>query len=70
MSLGVFIARFCIEVNECNRLWLLKNSIFLETAKIWGIENVQENSESRLWGFLAQSFFDQFWKIEFFNSHA
>jgi hypothetical protein len=29
-------------------LWLLKNSIFLKTAKIWGIENVQENQESRL----------------------
>ena len=27
-------------VNECNREWLLKNSIFLKTAKIWGIENV------------------------------
>jgi hypothetical protein len=25
---------------ECNRLWLLKKSIFLKTARIWGIENV------------------------------
>jgi hypothetical protein len=25
---------------ECNRLWLLKNSIFSKTAEIWGIENV------------------------------
>jgi hypothetical protein len=25
---------------ECNRLWLLKKSVFLKTAKIWGIENV------------------------------
>ena len=25
---------------ECYGLWLLKNSIFLKTAKIWGIQNV------------------------------
>jgi hypothetical protein len=25
---------------ECNGLWLLKKSIFLKTAEIWGIENV------------------------------
>jgi hypothetical protein len=29
--------------SECNRLWLLKNSIFFKTARIWGIENVWEN---------------------------
>ena len=23
-----------------NQAWLLKNSLFLKTAKIWGIENV------------------------------
>ncbi len=33
---------------ECNRLWLLKNSIFSKTAEIWGIENVLKNRESRL----------------------
>jgi hypothetical protein len=26
--------------NWCNRLWLLKKSIFLKTTKIWGLENV------------------------------
>jgi len=25
---------------ERNGLWMLKNSIFLKAAKIWGIENV------------------------------
>ena len=29
-------------------LWLLKNSTFLKTAEIWGIENVYANQESRL----------------------
>jgi hypothetical protein len=24
----------------CNQAWLLKNSIFFKTARIWGIENV------------------------------
>jgi hypothetical protein len=33
---------------ECNREWLLKKSIFLKTAEIWGIENVYPNRESRL----------------------
>jgi hypothetical protein len=28
------------EGSECNGLWLLKKSIFLKTAEIWGIENV------------------------------
>jgi hypothetical protein len=27
-------------LNECNRPWLLKNSIFQKSGKIWGIENV------------------------------
>jgi hypothetical protein len=49
---------------------VLKNSLFLKTAKIWGIENVHPNGESRLYGFLTQSFFDQFPEVEFFNSHA
>jgi hypothetical protein len=33
---------------ECNGLWLLKKSILLKTAEIWGIENVYPNRESRL----------------------
>jgi hypothetical protein len=28
--------------------WLLKKSIFLKTAEIWGIENVYPNREGRL----------------------
>ena len=28
--------------------WVLKNSIFLEIAEIWGIENVYQNGESHL----------------------
>jgi hypothetical protein len=27
-------------LNECNRELVLKNSVFLKTAKIWRIENV------------------------------
>jgi hypothetical protein len=33
---------------ECKRLWLLKKSLFLETAKILGIENIQEKRDRRL----------------------
>jgi hypothetical protein len=28
------------KVKECNRLWVLKNSIFFKIARIGGIENV------------------------------
>ena len=49
---------------------MLKNSILVKTAKIRGIQNVQENRERRLQGFLLQSFFSQFSVNEFFNSHA
>jgi hypothetical protein len=55
--------------NCCSQAWLLKNSTFLKTAEICGIENVYANQESRLWGFLMQSFFGHFLVIEFFNSH-
>jgi hypothetical protein len=34
--------------DECNGQWLLKKSIFLKTAEIWGIENVYEKRERRL----------------------
>jgi hypothetical protein len=34
--------------NCCYQAWLLKKSIFLKTAEIWGIENVYPNRESRL----------------------
>jgi hypothetical protein len=43
---------------------------FLKIAEILGIENVYQNSDRRLWGFLLQSFFDHFLVSEFFNSHA
>jgi len=46
----------------------LKNSVFLEIAEIWGIENVYEKRERRLLGFLLQSFFGHFLASEFFNS--
>jgi len=45
----------------------LKNSIFLEIAEIWGIENVYEKRERRLLGFLLQSFFGHFLASEFFQ---
>jgi hypothetical protein len=35
-------------LKECNGEWVLKNSVFLKTSKIWRIENVQENRERRL----------------------
>jgi hypothetical protein len=56
-TLGSTFARiilFWVEESICDfvivvtRAWLLKNSIFVKTAKIWEIENVQENRESRL----------------------
>jgi hypothetical protein len=46
----------------------LKKSIFLKTAEIWGIENVYEKRERRLYGFLLQSFSPHFLVSEFFNS--
>jgi hypothetical protein len=34
---------------DCRNIsWLLKKSIFLKTAEIWGIENVYEKRERRL----------------------
>jgi hypothetical protein len=39
------------------------------SQNLW-IENVHPNGESRLYGFLTQSFFDHFPEVEFFNSHA
>jgi hypothetical protein len=39
-------------------------------AGIWEIENVYQNEDRRLWGFLLQSFFDHFPASEFFNSHS
>jgi hypothetical protein len=35
-------------LNWCKQAWLLKNSIFVKTSKIWGIQNVQGNRERRL----------------------
>jgi hypothetical protein len=35
-------------VNCRYQAWLLKNSIFQKTAKIWGIENVCQNGDRRL----------------------
>jgi hypothetical protein len=55
---------------ERYRLWLLKKSIFLKTAEIWGIENVYPNRESRLYGILARFYFYEFRGKDFFNSHA
>jgi len=54
---------------ECKRLWVLKKSLFLKTAEILRIENVYQNRDRRLWGFLLQSFFDDFLSNDFFNSH-
>jgi hypothetical protein len=39
-------------------------------AGIWDIQNVYQNGDRRLSGFLLQSFFDHFPASEFFNSHA
>jgi hypothetical protein len=41
LSIAVEISRLHQQSGrECNRLWVLKKSIFLKTTKIWGIENV------------------------------
>jgi hypothetical protein len=57
-------------VNECKRLWVLKNSLFVSNSQIWGIENVYPTRENRLWGFLTRFCFCEFRGQEFFNSHA
>jgi hypothetical protein len=49
---------------------VLKESPFLKTAEILGIENVYQSRDRRLWDFLLQSVFDDFLSDEFFNSHA
>jgi len=51
-------------------LVVLKNSLFVKIAKILGVENVCQNRDRRLWGFLLQSFFDRVLVSEFFNSHT
>jgi hypothetical protein len=48
----------------------LKNSGLVKIAEIWEIENVHQNGDRRLYGFLLQSFFDHFPVGDFFNSHA
>jgi hypothetical protein len=37
-----------LEGFECNRLWVLKNSLFLKIAGISEIENVYQNGDRRL----------------------
>ena len=56
--------------SERYRLWLLKNSCFLKTARFWETENVCQNGDRRLESFLLQSFFDHFPVSAFFNTHA
>jgi hypothetical protein len=56
--------------NERYGLWLLKNSTFLKTVEIWGMENVYQNRGRRLSGILTQDFFDHFPEIDFFNTYA
>jgi hypothetical protein len=43
---------------------------FSQNSQNLGIENVHPNVESRLYGFLTQSFFDHFPEVEFSNSHS
>jgi hypothetical protein len=57
-------------LNERYGLWLLKKFCFVKTAKVWGIVNVYQNGDRRLYRFLSQSVFGDFPANEFFNSHA
>jgi hypothetical protein len=45
---GILRSEWAQFSHRANGLWLLKNSIFLEIAEIWGIKNVYPNRESRL----------------------
>jgi len=47
---------------------LLKTPVSSKIAEIWKIENVYQNGDRRLWGFLLKSFFDHFPVNEFFNT--
>jgi hypothetical protein len=58
------------EVKCSKQTWVLKKSAFLKIVEILGIQNVYQNRDRRLWGFLLQSFFDHFLVSEFFNSHS
>jgi hypothetical protein len=42
---------------------------FPQNDQIWGIENVSENRERRLYGILTRFYFCEFLGREFFNSH-
>jgi hypothetical protein len=53
----------------CNQAWVLKNSLSLQNDQIWGIENVSENRERRLYGILTRFYFCEFLGREFFNNH-
>jgi SAM-dependent methyltransferase len=46
---------------------VLKNSLSLRNDQIWGIENVSENRERRLYGILTRFYFGEFLGREFFN---
>jgi hypothetical protein len=50
--------------------WLLKNSIFLEIAEIWGIEGSTQTENVVCRASYLQSFFGYFLVSEFFISHA
>jgi hypothetical protein len=58
------------QVDECKRELVLKNSCFAKTGEIWEIEDVYQDGDRRLQGFLARSFSTDFSACEFFNSHA
>jgi hypothetical protein len=52
-----------------NQAWVLKNSPSMENCQNLAIENVHPNREDRLQRILTQSYFDDFWKNDFFNTH-
>jgi len=52
------------------RLCLLKNSFFIQKAKILGIENAFGFEKIAYKAFLTQFYFCEFSKKEFFNRHA
>src|SRR5215831_3546299 len=56
-------------VVSVNRLWVLKNSTFLEKSQNSGDPKCLEIREDRLQRILTQFHFRQFSEKEFFNSH-
>ena len=55
---------------ECNRLWLLKNSLARKPQKKDRVRMLYKRLSLLGWTFSIPKIFPDFWNPEFFNSHA